>query len=104
MKKLIISLAALAVVAVFAVIVLGAGNVETDATEGCCAAKTECVMSASTVSSCCSATEAAKTAACDPANCTGAGCDHENCTGQCKETVAAKACNPATCSQHTAEK
>ena len=103
MKKLIIGLAGLVTVVFVVVIALGAGNVEMDEAEGCCAVKTECVMSATAPSACCSQAEAEKTTA-SATDCKESGCDHENCTGQCMETAAVTSCNPAMCSQHTAAK
>ncbi|MCJ7449674.1 MAG: hypothetical protein MUO72_18510 [Bacteroidales bacterium] len=112
MKKLLITIGSLLIMAFVVVLFVNATESKKDTKK----AKTEVKKAEAAVS--CSATcnhsTGDKTATCDPANCKGtncdpekcktAGCDHTNCKGNCEKAgTETKACDPATCPGHTKE-
>ena len=110
MKKTIIALSGIFVIAFFAVLLISAQTTDKDPKKPGKEVVKECPHSAS--QGVCQGHGAEKAVSCDPEKCADAGCDHanctgnctDNCTGQCKETATAKACNPAMCGRHAAAK
>jgi len=102
MKKTIIALSGIIVLAFFAILLISAQTTDKDPKKSGKEIVKECPHSTS--QGACQGHGAEKAPSCDPAKCADAACDHDNCTGQCKETAIASTCNPAMCGQHTAAK
>lgn len=103
MKKVIIGLAGLVVMAFVVVLVVSARSTDTEEVKACSETVKECTMTTSAPASCCPSAAKATAETAGTAECKVAGCDHENCTGTCKETATAAKC-PALCPMHTASK
>lgn len=109
MKKALLGIAGLLIMAFVVVLFVNAGKdpavktkTETSATTPACSMKCGqatttsegCGMAQSTEKKCC---EAAQTAKCDPASCKNKECDKASCPGMGKEAAGTKACDHSKC-------
>lgn len=107
MKKNIIALSGLFVLAFFVVFLVSAKNSDGETKKAATEAVTGCAQSCSQTS-CAGQTSEKVSAECDPAKCKDSGCDPASCTGSCtgncsgsaQGTAAAMACDPSACSKH----
>lgn len=108
MKKVIIGVSGLLVLAFIVILTVGAQSKDTDKQKT--VAQKECSKCSSSAACTGQQVSDAKTACdpatckegkCDPEKCKEGKCDPEKCSGKCKETATASAkCDPATCIHH----